>query len=208
MSCWVIVPIKTRSECKSRLRNAMQPPARRRLAQEMLEHVLAQASHSDLVDKVLVVSPERDRLSRYVLLLQDRGKDLNAALDMGRALAISRGASELTILAADLPMVTTSEIDSLVAAGRQSEVAIAPDRAGIGTNGLFLAKPQNFAFQFGTGSFARHEAEAIRRGSRPTRCILPGLAADVDTGDDLQHWLAVGHPFNAQHSAEVPPWSR
>ena len=189
MTCWALVPIKARIACKTRLRDRLGTPARRELARDMLAHVLGAVAGSGHVNHVVVVSPERDQVPSNVLVIVDDGEDLNAALDAGRAHALSRGARELLVLAADLPEVTTAEIDRLIMAGRRSGVAIAPDRAGTGTNALFLASPADFTFCFGADSRTRHEQESRKRDIAPALCRLPGLAADLDTGEDLERWL-------------------
>jgi hypothetical protein len=92
------------------------------------------------VDHVVVVSPERDTVPLDVSVIMDAGEDLNGALDVGRAYAVSRGARELLVLAADLPEATAAEIDLLITAGRRSGVAIAPiDPTG---TMLFSANPR------------------------------------------------------------------
>lgn len=203
MTCWALVPIKARTECKARLRNDLDPAARRALARAMLAHVVEQASRSRNVTRVIVVSPERDVLPRDISLVIDQGRDLNAAIRLGRDHALSQGAGALLVLAADLPTVTATEIDTFVARGRRSHIAIAPDRAGTGTNALYVENPRDFEFCFGANSRLRHQREARRHGIAPAHCSLPGLADDLDTSRDLERWLWVGGQSMRQAIAEV-----
>jgi 2-phospho-L-lactate guanylyltransferase len=71
-------------------------------------------------------------------------------------------------------------------------VAIAPDRAGTGTNGLVLRPPGVMNFRFGTGSFAAHLAEAERAEVPVVAVNRAGLAFDLDTPEDLARWLSLG----------------
>lgn len=194
MTCWALVPIKARSECKGRLRADLEPPARRALARTMLEQVLDAAVRSQVVDQIVVVSPERDSVPRHISVIQDRGTDLNAALRLGRDHALAQGATELLVLAADLPQVTPGEIDALVALGRPRGVAIASDRSGAGTNALYVGRVAGFEFCFGSNSRQEHEHRARDLGISPARCVLPGLAADIDTASDLTQWYAACRP--------------
>jgi 2-phospho-L-lactate guanylyltransferase len=192
MSIWALVPIKARAECKGRLRDDLDPRARQALARAMLQHVVGEALRSRNVDRLIVVSPERDTLPPEIALVVDQGSDLNAAIRLGRDHALTQGARALLVLAADLPVVTAAEIDAFVALGRNRRIAIATDRAGTGTNALYVGNPQEFEFGFGANSRWRHEHEARRHGIWPAQCVLPGLAADLDTARDLEKWSWVG----------------
>lgn len=108
----------------------------------------------------------------------DRGTGLNAELDRVRA---ARGAASLLVIHADLPRLSGEDVRALLAAAEMHGAAIAPDRAGVGTNAIALARGVPLPFAFGADSFARHEAAlpgaaAVRRD---------GLARDVDTPEDL-----------------------
>ena len=71
-------------------------------------------------------------------------------------------------------------------------MAIAPDRLGTGTNGLAVRPLGIIGFQFGSGSFAAHLAEAEAAGVQPAVVRRPGLAFDLDTPEDLARWLELG----------------
>ena len=71
-------------------------------------------------------------------------------------------------------------------------MAIAPDRAGTGTNGLALRPPDAIALRFGVGSFEAHRAEAEGAGVPLAEVHRPGLAFDLDTPADLARWIELG----------------
>ena len=71
-------------------------------------------------------------------------------------------------------------------------MAIAPDKAGTGTNGLCLRPPDAIAFAFGSGSFARHTARADAAALPLAVVREPGLEFDLDTPQDLARWLEMG----------------
>jgi 2-phospho-L-lactate guanylyltransferase (CobY/MobA/RfbA family) len=71
-------------------------------------------------------------------------------------------------------------------------VAIAPDRAGSGTNGLALTPPDVIAFRFGIGSCAAHLGAAREAGVPAVEVHRPGLAFDLDTPADLARWIELG----------------
>ena len=188
--CWAIVPVKARTACKSRLAARLPAEARLRLVRLMLNRVIAALQASNTVARIAVVSPERDTLADDIVVLEDAGGGLNAALDGARRVLLAQGAEEILILPADLPFVTASEIDSLVEAGRQAGIALAGDAAGVGTNAIYLSAPSSFRFQFGPGSRSRHLTEAERLGRRTQLVHADGLEFDLDVIDDVVRFAA------------------
>jgi 2-phospho-L-lactate guanylyltransferase len=192
MSCWALVPIKSRAECKGRLAGWLAPAERLRIVREMAGRVLAAARETRWIDHVAVVSPERDSVPMDVLVLDDPGCGLNPALDFARNKLVDRGADELVVLPADLPLVTAADIDLLVTLGRRTGFALATDTACTGTNALFLKPADAFRFQFGPDSRRHHLAEAARLGTSPVYVRTRGLEFDLDRVEDLIHLRAQG----------------
>lgn len=192
MSCWALVPIKARPDCKGRLSTWLEPSARLDVVREMIVRVMAALREAPSVERIAVVTPERDSVPADVLVLDDPGRGLNAALDFGRQALIDRGVDEIVVLHADLPLVTAADIELLVARGRQTGLAIAPDTAGKGTNALYLSPPADFAFHFGADSCRLHLAEAARQGRVPDIVRARGLEFDLDRGEDLLQLRAQG----------------
>src|ERR1700688_4809296 len=191
----VVIAIKERSRCKTRLSEALAPPARAQLVREMLTAVLSAAGGAQTVRHIIVLSPERDSVPAEIPVLADSGECLNGALTQAHRVLREFGCREVVILPADLPTITAAEIDALVRAGRRGGFAIAPDAAGVGTNALCLVSAHPFRFQFGLGSQRLHLEEAELRGLSPQVVRLPGLEFDVDSPADLnrvlgQRWLA------------------
>src|SRR5437868_2150541 len=71
------------------------------------------------------------------------------------------------------------------AAKARTAVAVAPDRADVGTNALLLRPPRALVPAFGPASFDRHRAAARARGLSVAIVRLPALALDLDTPADL-----------------------
>jgi 2-phospho-L-lactate/phosphoenolpyruvate guanylyltransferase len=190
----VLIAIKERARCKTRLAEMLAPPARIELVRSMLSVVLAAACNAQTVHQVMVISPERDMVPAEVPVLADTGESLNSALLNAHAVLLEFGCGEVVILPADLPKITAAEIDELVRAGRAGGFAIAPDAAGVGTNALCLVSRRPFDFQFGPDSRRLHVSEAERLGLSAHTVSLPGLELDVDSPADLnlldeRQWL-------------------
>ena len=117
---------------------------------------------------------------------------LNAGLEQARREALADGIDTLIVLHGDLPNLATDDIDALLAAVPSRGIAIAPDRAGGGTNGLALRPPDAIPFRFGVGSLEAHQAAADAAGVPIVEVHRPGLAFDLDTPADLARWIELG----------------
>lgn len=194
MSCWALVPIKRRSAAKQRLGERLSPALRLALTRTMLESVFDALRKSRRVDRIAFASAERDTIPMEFPVLPDMGGGLNAVLEDARGLLIARGADELLVLPADLPLISAADIDAVVESGRRGGFALGADDAGLGTNALFLRTSAAFRFQFGAGSHARHLEEAMRIGCVPEELSIPGISFDVDEPQDLDRLLAADDP--------------
>ncbi len=195
MSVRVIVPHRGLAAAKTRLAPVLTVEERSDLAARLLGRVLHMALIA--LPDVVVISPSA-ALAPLVeaagaRLAVQRGMGLNEGLEQARDVAVADGITTLVVLHGDLPSLTVEDVTALADAIRgASGVAIAPDRAGTGTNGLALRPPDVMRFAFGTGSRAAHEAAALEAGVTPVIVQRPGLAFDLDTPDDLTRWLATG----------------
>jgi 2-phospho-L-lactate guanylyltransferase len=182
MSCWAVIPVKPPPERKSRLSAALAPAERDALVLRMAEHVAQAASHARGIDHVAFIAPSSAGLPEGFRVLHDDGTGLNAAATT--ALSQLAEATRIVIIAGDLPLLTSSELEPLAVS---EGFAIATDRHGTGTNVIALPLPDAaaFAFAFGPDSYALHRAEAERLGLALTEVRGNGLARDVDEPADL-----------------------
>jgi 2-phospho-L-lactate guanylyltransferase len=192
MSCWAVVALKASGEAKGRLAETLSAEERALLARRMFDNVIDALRNANSISDIAVVTPESLEFEHQVTLLKDPGGDLNDAFSHAAQLLTQRGVRELLVLPADLPFLGGAEIDEMVRRGRQSGLAIAPDKQGLGTNAIFVALPTSFRFHFGLHSFGKHLAEAAGHGMVAQRVDLPGLAFDVDEPQDLDLLLEQG----------------
>ena len=191
----IIVPHRGLAAAKTRLAPVLTPEDRLALARDLLEHVLDVTRA--VVDDVVVISQSAELAAivepRGARLVVQRGMGLNQGLDQARAEAVADGVELLGVLHGDLPNLRSDDVRALLAAAPEPVgVAVAPDRAGSGTNGLALRPAGVIGFAFGTGSFAAHLAEAERVGAPVVAINRAGLAFDLDTPADLARWLDLG----------------
>jgi 2-phospho-L-lactate/phosphoenolpyruvate guanylyltransferase len=195
VSVRIIVPHRGLAAAKTRLAQVLDDADREALALRLLERVLGVA-HTACSD-VVVITPST-ALDQVVArggatLVVQRGMGLNAGLDQARDAARLDGIQTLAILHGDLPNLTSADVEALLQPIQdEAGVAIAPDRAGSGTNGLALRPIDAIPFRFGPGSFAAHRGEAQRAGLALAVVERPGLAFDLDTPADLARWIELG----------------
>ena len=184
--CGAVIAVKHRTRGKSHLAGDLSPASRITLIRAMLDRVVRAAEAAHSLAFTVVVSPERDTVPARVPVLHDEGIGLNEALTAARERLRATGIRHLLVLPGDLASIDAQDIDALVDAGRRTGVALAPDAAGLGTNGLVSDIDLPFIYQFGTDSRRRHVAEARRLDIEPLVVMRPGLEFDVDSPPDLR----------------------
>ncbi|MBA2265248.1 MAG: 2-phospho-L-lactate guanylyltransferase [Chloroflexi bacterium] len=193
----IIIPHRGLEAAKTRLAPSLSPEERIMLVSQLLQRVLKVTRQ--VCDDVIVISPSR-ALAEIVepsgaRLVVQRGMGLNEGLEQARFDALVDDIGTLIILHGDLPNLQASDVEVLAGALPDADspaVAIAPDRAGTGTNGLALRPPGVIRFRFGVGSFAAHLEEVRLAGVPLVAVNRAGIAFDLDTPEDLTRWLEFG----------------
>lgn len=183
-----VVPLKHLDRAKSRLEGTVAD--RPALALELLAGVLGALRDSGVVDRVLVISPDRrvSAASPPGSFVLQRTRGLNPALEEARRVAVEGGASELLVVLADLGELSAGAVRRLVACRPPGSGGVAaPDREGRGTNALLLHPPDLVPFRFGRDSLRHHRAEARRRGVPLVLFREPETMNDLDTPEHLRN---------------------
>lgn len=188
----IVVPHRGLAAAKTRLAGVLSPDERVALAGRLLRRVLEAIRLAGLGPAV-VITPDA-ALSELVeaaggRVMVQRGMGLNEGLEEARSALVAEGATRMAVLHGDLPDLTPDDIRALVEALPEG-VAIAPDAAGRGTNGLVLQPIGAIPFRFGRDSHAAHRRAVEERGLALATVARPGLAFDLDTPEDLEAWLA------------------
>lgn len=185
-----VLPVKGFAKAKQRLATGLSPEQRQALAEAMFSDVLTALARSANVDEVLVVtrgiraSEIANRVGASVLADDERGH--NAAVLIGIRAAIERRADRALLVPGDCPALDPAELDRLLMQPTAPRsMLIVPDRHGTGTNALVLAPPDALPPSFGPGSCERHAREARAAGVEALVVVVPSLATDVDTPEDL-----------------------
>jgi 2-phospho-L-lactate guanylyltransferase len=177
----VLVPVKSFTEAKQRLGEAMGEEQRATLVRRMAARVLQAAAPLPFA-VVCDDTDVADWARRHgALVIWEPGRGLNGAVQDGVERLAAMGVGYVTVAHGDLPHA--SGLGTLPAF---EGVTLQPDRHGNGTNVIRVPTGCGFHFSYGPGSFARHLAEC-RRLDLPTRVLdVPALALDVDSPADLE----------------------
>ena len=132
----VVVPFKQAGERKTRLSTSLDPAARDALAERMARHVLATVTASPSVQALLLARRRPDWWGGA--WREDDGRGLNPIIAAARAILAP---ARFAIVHADLPLLTTADVTTLLGVGECDGLAIASDRHGTGTNALVLTPP-------------------------------------------------------------------
>ena len=186
-----VLPVKSFSRAKQRLREAVGGGEREELAAAMVGDVLSALAAVEAIGDVIVVTAEpvaARAAQRAGAAVIDDPEEAGQSAAAGRGIdaALVRRADRVLLVPGDCPALDPHEVARLLdRAAAPPSVVIVPDRHGSGTNALLLAPPGVVGPSFGAGSFARHAARASAAGATVKVSALPSLGLDVDTPDDL-----------------------
>jgi len=183
----VLVPLKRLDLAKSRLDGRLGAGARAVLMRALLDRTLRAAVEAPSLGRVVLVSSEPSgaeiAAGHGIEWFDDGGLPWNAALAAATRQAVS--SPDVLILSADLPLVTAVDVEAFVAAAPRRGIGIARARDA-GTNAVVLRPAGAIVTCFGVhGSAAEHARLATEAGLPSVLVDLPGLATDLDTGEDL-----------------------
>jgi 2-phospho-L-lactate guanylyltransferase len=168
----------------------------------MLADVLTAASEVPFARRMIATESEVVRKvarSAGAETLHVNASGTNDAALAAVSLVVAAGAERLLLLAADLPYLTSSDLEMLVA--ERAPVVIAPDRHRRGTNALLLCPPYAIPPAFGEDSFRLHREAALRASLDASIVTSHGLATDVDNPEDLR--LLLSEPGLGPRTSEV-----
>jgi 2-phospho-L-lactate guanylyltransferase len=162
----------------------------------MLTDVLTSVLRAPAVDRVAVVTSDSTLLALArqfdaFAVDEEYPRGLNGAVALGTEFCLRQGATALLVLLADLPLVTSEDVELLF---RQTnggpEVILVPCKEGDGTNAVLRVPPLVIPPCFGGPSLAAYQAEARRHEVMCRVVEVPGIALDLDSVADLERFAA------------------
>jgi 2-phospho-L-lactate guanylyltransferase len=188
----LLLPIKDLRQAKQRLASFLNAEERFGLAQAMLADTIRAVRGVRQAEKIFVVTNyipamEAAEQNGWELLREDRQISESFSVDYASMQCAKRGVMALLRLPLDVPLVQSSDIDELLAIECAAPaLVIVPSRDRTGTNAILRTPPSLFRSHFGSGSFAKHCAEAQRAGAQIVIRRNVRLEMDVDDEADLR----------------------
>jgi 2-phospho-L-lactate/phosphoenolpyruvate guanylyltransferase len=203
MDLWAVVPVKERISAKERLAPMLRPETRQALALAMLEDVLTALTATPGIAGFIVVTvdAEASRLAASyggrVIEAGARDGHTGAVTAAARLLA-AEGHKGMLTLPGDIPLATSREIASLLAAHPPApSFTIVPSHDERGSNAIACSPPDAVPLRFGEDSFYPHLKAAEACGIRPNVVHLPGIALDIDNPEDVVSFMRTESPTRA-----------
>jgi 2-phospho-L-lactate/phosphoenolpyruvate guanylyltransferase len=196
MSPWLVVPVRSLRDGKSRLAPAFDAQQRRAFVEWLLVRTLERAAQFPGLERTLVVSAcneaRAQASARGARVIEERAPGgLNNALRQAQLALRDAGVTRMLMVSSDLPLLQAEDLQCLAAASSAGAIAIAPDRTRQGTNGISLCAATDFDFSFGPNSFQRHLERLRQLDVDSTIVERTGLAFDVDVPNDLAELRAL-----------------
>jgi len=191
----LLLPIKDLRNAKKRLTDVLTPEERFALAEAMLADTIRAVQGVRRAEKIFVITNYEPSMqlaeeNGWDILREEQQISESHSVDAASKLCEQDGVSGLLRVPLDVEC-------------RAPSLVIVPSRDGTGTNAILRTPPTLFPSHFGTGSFAKHLAEAesshaqviVRRNAR--------LEMDVDGEADLRALLE-----NDLSATETGRWLR
>jgi 2-phospho-L-lactate guanylyltransferase len=200
----VILPVKHLQNAKQRLANSLSPEERFSLATAMLADTVRALTAVRRAGKIFIATNYEPAIHAaeehgWELLLEKEQISESHSVDAASRICTDLGVTHLLRLPLDLPLVQSTDIDELLSMDCSAPaLAIVPSRDGTGTNAILRSHPCLFPSHFGTGSFAKHLAEAEHAGAQIIVRRNPRLEMDVDDESDLRALLQ--HDLSGTHT--------
>jgi len=193
LSTSILVPVKEHKNAKSRMSTMLDADERALLAKTMFEDVadtLASLSSPVVIVTNSQEAAQQARKLGWRVLWETYQVSESASVDAASAQLRQEGITSVLRLPADLPLVTSADIEQIFADAMPAPSAVlVPSGDRMGTNALLRTPPDLFSSRFGHNSFVLHMQEARRSKAQIRVTENPNIALDLDDTSDLRRFL-------------------
>lgn len=208
MSTFAVVPVKTLLKSKTRLSNFFSMQERPLFTLAMLEDVLT-ALKSSKVNSFIIVSSDstvEELVKSFgMTFINENQKGLNQALNQATKWCILNNAERVLVLPADVPLITSTDINNIVKMAQNNTMVISPSQNG-GTNALLQTPPGIVSPSFGPGSFKKHINKALAKHVQAKIYVSSNVILDIDSERDLEQLLKGGRTTTANRFLRQSTW--
>lgn len=200
----ILIPVKHLARAKQRLAAWFDQETRTLLAQAMLLDVCETvAQMRDRMEVSLVTGDpfalELANRFHFEVMADHDNPGETEAIARATRVCVARGAESTLVIPADIPLMTVSELEQILAAAPAEGSVLVSAADGRGTNAVLRRPTDLFPLHFGNDSFKPH-LEAARATGFPCMTLsLPGIALDVDNPSDLRALAMAPGESHSQH---------
>lgn len=207
MPVYAVIPVKNLNESKYRLSSVFSPHERRQLTLAMLRDVLKAVKDSD-ISKIVVSAndPKVSQVAREseVFFFSPSQDGLNPAIEEATNRCFKDGADSVVVLPADLPLLTSEEVNRFISFGNGKSSSIVICHSwDWGTNALLLKSSKVILPCFGPNSFIEHICQALSNGISVGIYSSPGISTDIDCARDLRKLFEIENQTESKRVLEI-----
>jgi len=184
-----IVPVKTFSKAKTRLQ--LSSPNKIELCKLMLEEVLRTISHTNLIDKIIVVTKDENVLNiskkfNATSILDETEMSVNNAVSLADDYLIKQGFDASVVFPQDIPFMISEDIENLLKFGISSKyVGVVPSRKFDGTNALVRIPVNLMETHYDEDSYKLHLKVGKSITTNSSLILLRRIMFDIDDQRDI-----------------------
>ena len=191
----IVIPFKDPSLAKERLSEFLTSEQRRELALTLFDSTLASLSpfigRADLL--VVTNSPMiglRAETAGAHALVESKSRGETAAIEEATRWSIARGYERQVVIPGDMARLDPADISALLDFRlAPPSVVLSPAVGDDGTNAIMTSPPDALPFRFGKASFPEYLLRAAELGVQARVLRLKSLVLDIDTPEDLRHFM-------------------
>ena len=192
MKTSVIIPVKTFQKSKTRLH--LSEEKTRELCRLLLEEVIKTIDESKLIDKIIVVTNEKqvsDIIKKYDCeKIQDEYEtSVNDAVKLAEEYLINNEFTHSIVLPLDIPFFYSDDLEQLLKFSSAKSVLIIPSRHFDGTNALVRTPINSMTPRYDEGSYSFQIESAKNDGIKISIGLIYRLMLDIDNTEDLEFVL-------------------
>lgn len=189
MKISAIVPVKSFTTGKTRL--DLPENQKVDLCKLMLEEVLQTLSTSNIIDKVVIVSKDKEALSiaksYNTVQLSDNETGVNEAVIKADKYLKETDFDVSIVIPQDIPFIKTQDIDFLMSFQNPPKFAlIVPSRSFDGTNALVRMPVDLMETHYDEDSYKIHLITGKSYTPNTSLVFVRRIMMDIDTNDDLR----------------------
>lgn len=189
-----VVPIKTLSECKSRLGSYLDSSQRQNLVLNMLRIVINTVQQASVKD-IWVLSNDpvvkKFAINEGAQNRSESGPNINDSLSYTFNQIWHQNCAAM-YLPGDIPFIKPDDINGIIKASiNLTKIVISPSQSNGGTNGILLPLNSTFLPNLGLNSFQRHLDQGSASNTPTAIFKSSGLSQDLDTLQDMVNYQSL-----------------